>query len=119
MNFVDVVADKFARLVIRQARIREHVKQRPHAGIAAPDGVCHGHSEGVFQFLHVDLYAVTFSLVHHVKVDDERNSVFHKLNRQEKVARNVCRVNNVNYDVGLILLEIVADDFLFLRARVD
>ena len=66
VNPFDVVVDKLAGLVVGHYRVGEHVKEFSDAFIASADGIGYGHSEGVFQLLHVDFNAVPLSLVHHV-----------------------------------------------------
>ena len=119
MNPFDMVVDKLAGLVFGHYRVGEHVKEFADALVAPADGICYGHPEGVFQLLHVDFNAVPLSLVHHVEVQDKRDTVFHKLNRQEEVAGNVRGVDDVYDDVRLVRLEVVANNLFFLRAGVD
>ena len=108
----------FAGFVIRHSCFGENVQQNFYAFVAASDRVGYRHTENFFKLAFVDFNSVPFCLVHHVQVDDERNTVFHELERQKKISRNVRRVDNVHDNIRFIFQKIIADDLFFLRTCV-
>ena len=76
-------------MIIRHTRICENVQQSPNAGVTTSNGICYRHSENFFEFIFVNFNAVPFRFVHHIKIDNKRNTLFHKLNGKEKITRHI------------------------------
>ena len=67
--------------------------------------------------MHVYLVAPLFHLVHHIQCDYHRPLQFHELNRKIEIALEVCRIDYVDYGVGLFYRDILPRHYLLHRIR--
>ena len=107
------------RTVVRHDGRREDFDELFDALLAAADRLHDGHAESLFELLDVDADALSFRLVLHIEVDEQRDALFEELHREEEVALDVRRVDDVDGEIGHRRLEVVDDDLFLRRARVN
>ena len=107
------------RTVVRHDGRREDFDELLDALLAAANCLHDGHAQSLFELLDIDADALSFRLVLHVEVNEKRDALFEELHREEKVALDIRGVNDIDGEVGHRRLEVVDDDLLLRRARID
>ena len=67
------------------------------------------HSDHLAQFLVVERYSFLFELIEHIERDNHRPVHVDQLCGQIEIALEICGIDNIDDDIGLVIAQIFAD----------
>lgn len=118
-DLVDMCPDQCTWLISSHDRAREDLQQLLRALVAAANSLNDRHTKSLLKLVAVNLDATPLRIIVHIQVNQQRNTLFQQLDGQEQVTFNVGAVHDIHHEIQLVCQQVIDDDFLFRRTRID